>query len=158
MLLFAAWLALADEAPSWGGRWALDLEASDPIEAIMALQGYSWVERKAAASMSVTQVIALDGNHMTVDVRSVIRSSREEFFIDGVAREQKSRSGTAWVAHTWDPDGAIRTVVTTTDGEGCPCSMTLIRTVSGDVLDQRFEVVRNDGQRATARRVLRRLP
>ncbi len=157
MLVLAAVFALAGELSPWTGRWALDLEASDPIDAIMALQGYTWIERKAAASMSVTQVIALEGSHMTVAVRSVLKSSHEDIFIDGVARKQKGRSGLATVTHTWDPDGSIRTVATMADGDGCPCALTLIRTVSGDVLDQRFELVRNDGQRAIVRRVLRRV-
>lgn len=81
------------------GCWTLDKQRSDSFDPLLALQGISWVKRRAAGLITVTervrqQVDANGVDHLRVDQRIIggIKGGEEHLRLDGQARESEDRN------------------------------------------------------------------
>ena len=144
-------------AADLSGVWSLDTAASDPVDAILAASGASWLERQAAGSMSVTQTITQSPERVVLDIDSTFKDRREELVPDGVERETPAKNGTAHTRCFWKDD-ALVSVSRVPTATGTTIVLTATRTVedAGRTLRQRLEVVQPDGSVLKADRVYRR--
>lgn len=154
VILWAAWAMGADPS-SYTGTWVLDLEASQSPVALMAEQGFSWVEREVAKRMNVTQVMAATAERVELRIESSLRNSSETLIVDGVPRPGEGRGGPVSALHRWATDGALVTEVEQPVGEGCPCKTVVNRSIDGDILTQWITWTASDGRVVSLKRVLR---
>lgn len=137
---------ISSSAPAWAadlsGTWVLDGAASDSIDPLLKAKGVGFVQRKAAASMEVTQAIAHAGDRLTITTNASKKQSVETVEVDGQSRKVTGDSGSMDVSHEWDGEVLV-TTARMEDGR------TLItrRSVSADgqTLTQRFTLRRADG-------------
>jgi len=157
MTLLAA-LLLA--APAWAGdlqgTWEIDLKASDSLDPLLKAQGVSWVKRKAANGLKVTQTLARDGDQVTLSVVSSASSRDETLSVDGELRTVEGENGTMQVRHSWDGDVLV-TVQETETPEGT-ATVTTRREASDDgaTLTQRITLQTPGGETITVDRIFRR--
>lgn len=156
MWLLSCGAVLAAGLDSFAGTWVLDVAASDPPGALMEAQGFSWVERQAAARMSVTQVMQVGPGRVDLEVRSMLRNESETLLLDDAWRPQDGRQGPAEVRHRLEADGALVTEIRQTVGTGCPCSTAVRRMVDGDRLEQVITWTPASGAPVTLRRILQK--
>jgi len=151
-------------SPAWGapadydGAWSLDRAASGDVEDLMVLQGASFLERKAAASVSVVQTITATDAKVTLDIDSSIKDKVEVLEMDNTPRQQTTdKGGSMTVRHYWGDAGEMISVadVPLADGRG---TMTTTRTVSADggTMTQRITLAPVGGAPVAVDRVFRR--
>ncbi|MCB9762774.1 MAG: hypothetical protein H6739_23440 [Alphaproteobacteria bacterium] len=158
--LLLAWLALAPAlaAPAdIAGSWALDADASDDIDDILAARGATWMERQAIKHVPVTHVITHTEDAVVIAIESPIYSRSDTLKTDNRARTRESkRLGTLTLRNYWDNE----VLVTVTDmvlPDGVPATLTVTRTlVDPDTMHMRLELVATDGRQMEGTRVLRR--
>ncbi len=146
--------------PDFSGTWVLDLSASDPVDDLMRVQGFSFPERQVAARMAVTQTIVQTPDELRIDVESVAKSRREVLHLDG--REETietEKNGPMLTRSSWAPDGA--TLVSQSRvrlSNGAPAVLRVSRQLrdGGRTLAQRLELEVSGGARYAATRVFRR--
>ena len=146
--------------PDLTGTWTLDLEASDPVDSLLAVQGLSLPERSLASRMAVTQTIVQAPGQIRIQVDSVARSRSELLHLDG--REETVQSESAGPVRTrtqWAPDGV--TLVTRSDvrlADGRPATLVVSRRLAdgGRTLLQRLDLAVASGERLAATRVFRK--
>ncbi len=85
-----AYAANADLA----GTWVLDKDASESVDAMLKAQGVSFVERKVAAGLDVTQTIAVSGDAITLHIVTSKKTEDQALTADGVGREAPTRRAT----------------------------------------------------------------
>jgi hypothetical protein len=148
------------EHPDFTGTWGLDLDASDPLDPLLEVQGRSWIERKVARSMKVTQKIQQAGATITISVESVLRTKVDEFTIGSPwEKRDTDELGRVRQRTEWSPDGkrlVVRNEAKLKDGtEG---ELRVSRWLEDDArtMIQLLELVLKDGRQLKARRVFRR--
>lgn len=108
-------LVLTLPRPAWcadfSGVWTLDLKASESLDAVLKAQGISWLKRKAAAGLQVTQTIAQTDTQLTVDVTSSMHEKHHVFEVDGKDRVVEGDQGAAVVNHVWEGEVLVTTSV-----------------------------------------------
>lgn len=140
------------------GTWVLDLAASDSIEPMLKAQGVSYMKRKAAASMEVTQTIVQTGDTLSVDVDTSHKDTKTTVKVDGVTREVTTASGektqvtNLWKAATW----VSTTVMPEHDGGPMTLTRTHALADAGKTLKQRIELKPAQGQAMVVTRLYRR--
>jgi hypothetical protein len=160
VLLALAAAAAAADRPDFSGTFKLDLKASDSLDELLKAQGASWVERKAAGAVVVTQVVRHRGDTLEIQAKSSLRTSKETIRIGAGWEERETEMGKGRARTDWDADG--RTLVTRVEvkpKKGDPAELTIRRSLSdeGQTTVQALELRAKDGKRYTARRVLRRV-
>ncbi|MFT5682727.1 MAG: hypothetical protein ACI8RZ_003651 [Myxococcota bacterium] len=139
--LFALTLsALAGGSPDLNGTWSLSSSASDPVEQLLEAQGVGWMERKAAASMSVTQTITLAETSATIAVKTSVKSDTQTLKVDNQTRAVPGEHGTAQVRHYWGAEGELITVSSGPSAGGEPMEVTITRSVSSGQMHQLIEM------------------
>ena len=83
--------ALAAMPADLSGRWTLDQGRSQSVDALLAASGASLVERAAAATMSVTQDMRLDGATLIIQVESAVMDREERLPLDGTVVKRTSK-------------------------------------------------------------------
>lgn len=128
------------------GTWVLDKQASGDLDPLLEARGASWMERKAAKGLSVTQTIAQDGDTLRIEVDTSLKDSNETVQVDGVAREQQTPKGdVATVTHRWDGDAWVSQIVAKgPSGETVTVTRTTSVSVDGATLTTRIRFVRGD--------------
>jgi hypothetical protein len=152
------WCAVAwAGAPDLSGTWVLDPAASDPVDALLEVSGASWIERKAAAKMSVTQVLAQTADTLVVTVDSSFMDRTDTLRLDGApVRTQDKKGHPMTITTSWVGDVLVTTVVP--DDPTLP-AMTTRRSLSGGRATMTQTVVVSvGGQEVSADRVFRRAP
>jgi len=160
VLLQAAPVA-ADEHPDFTGTWKLDLAASDSLDEMLKAQGASWLERKAAGSVVVTQKLKQKGaDEYEVCMETSLGKNCNDLKI-GVGWEEKANDkGKARARTDWSADGkALVTLTETTPAkEASPIEFRMTRTLQDDgkTTVQLLELKGKDGKLCKARRILRK--
>jgi len=144
--------ALAGGDPALSGTWELSHAASDSVEPLLAAQGASWMERKAATSMSVTQTITLAETAATIAVETSVKSDTQTLKVDNQLRAISGEHGTSQVRHYWGAAGELITVSAGPSAGGTQMDVTITRSVSGGQMHQLIEM-KIDGQTLRADRV-----
>jgi hypothetical protein len=163
VLVAAADITVAEGRPDFCGRWRMDPGAagSTSLDALLESQGFSWLERKAADTMAVTQTIEQTGTKLTIRVQGGGADRVEILLLDGSmqVRETK-RLGKVETHSSWEGDGkTLCTVTTYTTPDGHRATWVQRRYLVADGRSLRVDhlVTIDDGRRISARRVLRRL-
>jgi hypothetical protein len=152
--------ARAGEHPDFSGTFALDLAASDSLDALLKAQGASWLERQAAARASVTQVVRHRGDSLAITVKSSLGTRTNQVRIGGGWETKQGERGQARTRTDWAADG--QSLVTRTElpqKKGPPVVLTVRRSLAdgGRTTVQLLELRAQDGARYRARRILRRV-
>lgn len=93
--------------PDLSGTWDIDQVASDSIDALLAVQGASRLERSMAARAKVVQTIDHHGDVLDIIVDSGSRTGTEHLVLDGEPRPATTPKGEAIVVRAfWGDDGA----------------------------------------------------
>ena len=150
------------EHPDFTGTWKIDLEASDPLDALLEVQGRSWIERKAARAMKVTQRITQTADSITIAVESVLRTKTDTFAIGGPWEERDTDElGRVRVRTEWSEDGVrlvVRNEAKLKDGTQGELRISRWLEDGGKTMVQLVELALKDGRNPKARRVFRRAP
>lgn len=85
--------ALAAMPADLSGKWTLDLSASQSVDALLEASGASLVERAAAATVSVTQDMRVEGSVLVIAVDSSLFDRVERLPLDGRAEARTSKRG-----------------------------------------------------------------
>ena len=85
--------AAAVDHPDFSGTFKLDLKASDSLDEMLKAQGASWVERKAAGSVVVTQIVRHRGDVVEMVVKSSLKTRKETIRIGGGWEERETEMG-----------------------------------------------------------------
>ena len=154
----AAVAAAAAGKTDFTGTWKLDLAASDSLDEMLAAQGASWVERKAAGSIVVTQKVAHRPEGIEVCVESSFKHACNLVKIGAGWEEKSGDKGKAKSRTDWSPDG--KAVITTSEislQDGKSAQLVVTRTLEdeGKTTVQLIELKIKDGKSCKARRVLR---
>ncbi len=144
--------ALAGGNPDLNGTWQLSSAASDSVDSLLEAQGVGWMERKAAASMSVVQTITLAETSATIAVETSVKSETQTLKVDNQTRSVPGEHGTAQVRHYWGAAGELITVSSGPSAGGQPMEVTITRSISGGQMHQLIEM-KIDGAALTADRV-----
>jgi hypothetical protein len=152
--------AAAADRPDFSGTFKLDLKASDSLDEMLKAGGASWVERKAAASVVVTQIVRHRGDVVEIEAKSSLKSNKRAVRIGGGWEEQETEMGKGRARTDWDADG--KTLVTRAEfkakkGEGGALITRRSLVDDGQTTVQALEL-RKDGKVYKARRILRRVP
>ena len=139
------------------GTWTLDKSASESVDAILKAQGLGMIERKVAGSMAVTQVITVEGDTVTLQIKSTHKDETQTLLVDGAQRVVAGDLGDSNVSHVWSGD-ALATTSDAVAKDGGATHTTITRTVveDGQTMNQHIEMVMGDGTTHTATRVFRR--
>jgi len=130
MFLFA--LAFAAHAaappPALAGTWTLDAARSSDVKPMLARLGVP--SFMAAAAGSVTQVITLGPERITVSIQTSVQDSEETMSLAAGATSTGSLFGAEYVVRPRVEGGAI-VATGTIDLSGVPTPFTMKRTVDG---------------------------
>ncbi|MEO0606042.1 MAG: lipocalin/fatty-acid binding family protein [Myxococcota bacterium] len=143
-------------SPAWAadfsGTWVLDLSASDSPDELLKAQGVSWVKRKAAAKLDVTQNVKQDGDEVTIETVTSRKTKTTTLQVDGETRTVDGDRGKAEVTHAWDGEALVSTS-TGPDGG----SLVTRRSLSDDgrTLTQRVTLTSKDGSTVSIDRIFR---
>ena len=150
--------ALAAMPADLSGRWILDQERSQSVDGLLAASGASLVERAAAATMSVTQDMRLDGATLIIQVESAVMDREERLPLDGSVVKRTSKRGEPMEVRTSVEGEAVVTRTRITGADGQVSTMELIRRVedSGATLRQTVRYTPPGEATLTAERVFRR--
>lgn len=147
--------------PEFTGTWRLDLDASEPLDALLEVQGRSWIERKVARSMNVTQKIRQAGDTITIAVESALRTKVDVFAIGGPWEERTTDElGRVRVKTEWNADGkrlVVRNEAKLKDGTEGELRISRWFEDGGKTMVQLVELDLKDGRHPAARRVFRRV-
>lgn len=174
--VLAAWLVLSAAPPDvatpappvpaqaaakadFSGTWKLDLAASDSLDEMLAAQGASWVERKAAGSVVVTQKVTPAPDGFEVCVETPVKNKCNPVRIGGGWEEKESEKGKVRSRTDWSADGkAVVTIseITLPDGKAARLDVTRTLEDGGKTTVQVIELKIKDGKAYKARRVLRK--
>lgn len=150
-------LALAAMPADLVGRWTLDTSASQSVDALMAAAGASFLERQAAANMSLTQDIRVQGQELVIVVDSTFTDRTERLPLDGSVQRRTTKDGEPLANRTYVDGDRVVTVseITKTDGVAV---MEIHRRVEqgGALMRQTLRYTPPGGQTLTADRVFRR--
>lgn len=141
------------------GTWKLDLAASDPLDEMLAAQGASWVERKAAGSFQVTQKVANKADGLEVCVESSLGTKCNLVKAGGGWEDKETDKGKVRARTDWSEDGkALVTTSEVTLKDKKPALMVVTRTLEDEskTTVQTIELKVKDGKSYKVRRVLRR--
>ena len=153
--------AAAADRPDFSGTFKLDLKASDSLDELLKAQGASWVERKAAGSTVVTQIVRHRGDVVEIQVKSSLRSRKETIRIGAGWEERETDMGKGRARTDWDADGktlVTRMEVKSKKGETGEMIMRRSLADEGQTTVQALELRGKDGKTYKARRILRRVP
>jgi hypothetical protein len=153
--------AAAADRPDFSGTFKLDLKASDSLDEMLKAQGASWVERKAAGSVVVTQVVRHRGDVLEIEAKSSVKSRKQTIRIGAGWEEQETEMGKGRARTDWDADGkTLVTRVEVKSKKGESGEMTMRRSLAdeGQTTVQALELRGKDGKTYKARRILRRVP
>ena len=153
--------AAAADRPDFSGTFKLDLKASDSLDEMLKAQGASWVERKAAGAVVVTQTVRHRGDVIEIQAKSSFKTSKETIRIGAGWEERETELGKGRARTDWDADG--KTLVTRVEvkpKKGDAAEFTIRRSLAdeGQTTVQALELRAKDGKTYKARRILRRLP
>lgn len=151
---------LAGSHPDFSGRWLLDSGASQSMDAILAAQGRTWMERKLYDSVSITQVITQTDKELVIVIESSAAPSRtERLNLDGSNQtKETARAGTVTTRTFWESDTTLTTSTKMKLADGSPADWIIRRSLSdgGQTLVQAVELVAQDGRKYTSRRIFRK--
>lgn len=140
------------------GTWVLDKQASGDLDPLLEARGVSWVERKAVAGMSVTQIITQDGDTLHIHIDTSAKDREETVQVDGVARRQTAETGEpVTITHRWEGQKWVTESVFTNDADQT-VRVTQTNTLSADgtTMTTRIRLVRGDEAPIVVDRVYRR--
>lgn len=150
---------LAGSHPDFTGTWVLDLDASESVEPLLAAQGRSWVERKAANSVVITQVVTQTEETITLDVTSVATNRHDELKPGtGWQPSKTDRAESAKTRVLWSEDGQsliTETLMTFEGGEQATMKTTRSMTTDGQTTYMLLEFIKG-GVHERSKRVLRK--
>lgn len=146
--------AAAGPNPAMSGSWQIDLDASDPVDAILEAQGASWLERKAARTVKVTQQITVAGTTVNIVTKGGGKTRNEEVVGDGLARQLDGKLGAMTVTAQWSEAGDL-IGVTVVSGES-PLTATVTRHLVDDATLHQVIELQTAGETLQATRVFRR--
>ncbi|MFT5685685.1 MAG: hypothetical protein ACI8RZ_006639 [Myxococcota bacterium] len=154
LLLLAPMSAVAAD---FTGTWSLDSEASQPMDAVLALQDLSWAKRKAANYLDNDVAIAQSGERMSVTFSNVLGAFEQVLVFNSQPHTTVNPAGmTAILTTRWDGETLVSTGQTT-DGEGHQGTVTERRSISSDGQTMTLVVtVAFGGEEASVRRIFRR--
>lgn len=151
---------LAGVHPDFSGRWLLDSGASQSMDAILAAQGRTWMERKLYDSVSITQVITQTEKELVIVIESSAAPSRTEHLsLDGTNQtKETARAGTVITRTWWESDKTLTTSTQMKLADGSPADWIIRRSLAdeGKTLIQAVELVAQDGRKWTSRRIFRK--
>ena len=167
MAAFGAQLLQAAGPSDFSGTWTLDLKAPEAtsMAAILEAQGASLLERKAADSLSITQMITQSEQTLTITTRAAIGGRTRVLYLDGRTQIQDSeRTGKVASRSFWDQNGAVLVTVSMSaspEGQkqgGKKGEYTTRRYLqdAGRTLIVEHILTLEDGRKLTAKRVLRK--
>ncbi|HEY3448920.1 MAG TPA: hypothetical protein VGK67_21345 [Myxococcales bacterium] len=143
----------------FSGTWKLDLAASDPLDDLLAAQGASWIERKAAGSFVVTQKVSNKPEGLEVCVESSLGTKCNLVKAGQGWEEKETEKGKVRGRADWSEDGKALVVTTElTLKDKKPAQMIVTRSLEdeGKTTVQTLELKIKDGKAYKARRILRR--
>ncbi len=112
-------LSLAHGAsPRLDGVWDLDQDASQSLDPVLVLQGASWLERKIAGRLDITQTIRAYEEGYTITLASSVYTRSFEALPDGVVRPYSAeRINARSLKTSWQGDVLVtETVLILDDG------------------------------------------
>ena len=155
-LFLAVGAALAGPV-DFNGSWTLSLTDSDNLDPLMKLTGRNIVERKAAKTLSVTQIIEQTEDSLSVSVKSMMMTMTEVMKTDGSVVESTGRDGSPVTSTTsWEGNELVtRTTAKLKGGEIMP--IVFARALSDDGQTM-YQIIRYewDGQSHELKRVFHR--
>ena len=153
----------AADHPDFSGVWALDLNAPEAtsMEAMLAAQGVSWINRKLADTLAMTQVITQTDKTLTIQVSTALGTQTQILTMDGSSeiRDTDRKIGKVASRSFWDKTGSsLVTVSNYTMPDGQKAEWTIRRYLKdeGRSLIVDHLLIIEDGRKLIATRVLRR--
>ncbi|MBT3221519.1 MAG: hypothetical protein HN348_20760 [Proteobacteria bacterium] len=154
-LLFA--VAAAATPVDFSGSWTLSLKESDNLDPLMELTGRNFFERKAAKTLSVTQIIEQTDDTLEVTVKSMMVTMKEVMKTDGSVVESKGRDGTPVTSTTsWEGNELVtHTTAKLKSGEIMPIVFARALSEDGQTM---YQIIRYEweGQAYELKRVFQR--
>jgi hypothetical protein len=151
-------VAAAAERPDFSGTFKLDLKASDSLDELLKAAGASWVERKAAGSVVVTQTVRHRGDRLEIEAKSSFKTRKDTIRVGAGWEERETEMGRGRARTDWD--GAVLvTRVEVKPKKGAAAELTTRRSLTdgGQTTVQALELRAPDGKVYKARRILRRV-
>ena len=169
IFLFLALTPLAWALPKEGsqqpfvdlsGVWVLDKGASESMDAMMAAEGISTLERRVYAHLGVTLKIHQTPALVTINMITSVITELEELKTDGSPQPREVfHVGKVTTRTTWADGGrSLRTVTDLKAGDGTPAQGIVNRSLedNGQTLVQQLTLVLQDGTTIPVKRVYRR--
>jgi hypothetical protein len=155
-LLFVS-LAWAGMPEDLTGRWTLDKAASESIDALLKTIGANFFERTAAANLSVTQDISVEGQELVIVVDSTFLDSSERLALDGSPQPRTSKRGEPVVVRTHvDGEALVTSSEITTEGGLLLFEIRRVVEDGGATMRQTLRLTATTGSIQTADRIFRR--
>jgi len=107
---------MADLRSSFTGKWVLDQKASDPIDELLEARGISWLKRKIAGSLTITQELSFSGEYFIVNFQTVIKERTDKMKLDGTPFEFESAEFGKVIAYSKFDSEVLETSMTANDG------------------------------------------
>jgi hypothetical protein len=148
------------ERPDFSGSFEIDLKASDSFDELLKAQGASWLERKAAGSITVMQIVRHQGDALEVTVRSSVGTRKDAVRIGSGWEVRDTEHGKVRTRTDWTPDGqslVTRSEVKLKGDRKAELLVTRSLTDGGKTTVQAMELRIADGKTYKARRILHRV-
>lgn len=142
------------------GVWVLDRSASESMDAMMAAEGISAIERRVYSHLGVTLKIRQTPGMVTINMITSVLSELEELKTDGSPQDREVfHVGKVTCKTTWADGGhALVTVTDLKAGDGKPAQGIVHRSLedNGNTLVQQLSLVLSDGTTIPVKRIYRR--
>jgi hypothetical protein len=161
MITVGPWLQAAGH-PDFSGTWTPDLKAPESISmaAILEAQGASLIERKAADTLSINQVITQTEKSLTIKADTALGARAQILQLDGSTQIQDTdRMGRVESRNYWDKDSTALVTVSkyvTRDGQKAEWTIRRYLQDNGRTMIVEHLLTLEDGRKVTGKRVLRK--
>ena len=155
LAISAAWGG--DPPPDFSGHWLLDAEASGSMDAVLEVQGVSWVKRKLATTLDNEQLLTQSPDGLVIVFDNILGNITQELVFDGRPHTTLNPGGqqvtfsTAWA----DDHRALTSSGPVVTDDGTVGTLSERRTLSSDgqTMHLQVRVTMATGASATVTRV-----
>lgn len=121
--------ALAAMPADLSGRWTLDQDRSESMDELLAASGASLMERAAAATVTVSQDMRVEGGALIIQVESSLMDHEQRLPLDGSPQKRTSKRGEPMEVATRVEGDAVVTRTLITGADGRVSTLELVRRV-----------------------------
>ncbi len=142
----------------FSGKWQLDVDASDSLDAILTAIGLSYVERALVNNTVVTHVITQTPHELTIEVQTTFFGRTDHLPLNGQPADAVDPAGRPVESvTTWSDDGRQLTTKILVRPDNQHFTLTRSLDEGQDLMKVLVEFLSAKGQNLSSRRVYRRV-